>query len=52
MTLDKNDVVQGVNPLNRESEAVQTETIFQQYNELVDQYFKAITKDPKKETKP
>ena len=46
------DVVRGVNPLNRESEAVQTETIIQQYRSLVDEYFKAITKEPKKEAKP
>jgi len=52
VALDKSDVVHGVNPLNRESEAVQSETIIQQYNDLVDQYFKAITKEPKKETKP
>jgi hypothetical protein len=52
VALDKNDVVHGVNPLNRESEAVQGETIIQQYNDLVDQYFKAITKEPKKDTKP
>jgi hypothetical protein len=50
--LDKSDVVKGVNPLNRESEAVQSETIIQQYSDLVDEYFKAITKEPKKEKKP
>jgi hypothetical protein len=38
--------------LNRESEAVQSETIIQQYRGLVEEYFKALTKDPKKETKP
>jgi hypothetical protein len=52
VALDKNDIVHGVNPVNRESEAVQSETMIQQYHDLVDQYFKAITKDPKKETKP
>ena len=52
VALDKSDVVHGVNPLNRESEAVQSETIIQQYNDLVDQYFKAITKEPKKAAKP
>ena len=52
VALDKNDVVHGVNPVNRESEAVQSETMIQQYHDLVDQYFKAITKEPKKETKP
>ncbi len=52
VALDKSDVVQGVNPLNRESEAVQSETIIQQYSDLVDEYFKAITQDPKKAAKP
>ena len=48
VALDKGDVVHGVNPLNRESEAVQSETIIQQYSDLVEKYFKAITKEPKK----
>lgn len=52
VALDKSDVVHDVNPLNRESEAVQGETIIQQYRGLVEEYFKAITKDPKKEAKP
>lgn len=51
VALDKNDVVRGVNPLNRESEAVQGETMIQQYRDLVDEYFKALTKDPKKDAK-
>lgn len=52
VALDKSDVVHGVNPLNRESEAVQGETIIQQYSDLVEEYFKAITKEPKKDAKP
>jgi hypothetical protein len=44
VALDKPDVVQGVNPLNRESDAVQGETPVDQYRELVERYFKAITK--------
>src|SRR5262249_11544764 len=44
VALDKSDVVNGVNPLNRGSEAVQGETIIQQYNALVEEYFKALTK--------
>jgi len=52
VALDKSDVVHGVNPLNRESEAVQGETIIQQYSGLVEEYFKALTKSPKKEAKP
>jgi len=52
VALDKSDVVHGVNPLNRESEAVQSETIIQQYSDLVEEYFKSITKEPKKGAKP
>ncbi|EDY17795.1 hypothetical protein CfE428DRAFT_4534 [Chthoniobacter flavus Ellin428] len=52
VTLDKSDVVHDLNSVNRESEAVQSETIIQQYRGLVEEYFKALTKDPKKETKP
>ena len=52
VALDKSDVVHGVNALNRESEAVQSETIIQQYSDLVEKYFKAITKEPKKDAKP
>jgi len=52
VTLDKSDVVHDLNSVNRESEAVQSETVIQQYRGLVEEYFKAITKDPKKETKP
>jgi hypothetical protein len=47
--LDKPDVVQGVNAVNRESEAVQGETSIEQYSDLVEKYFKALTKDPKKD---
>jgi hypothetical protein len=45
--VDKQDVVEGVQPVNRESSAVQGETGIEQYSEIVDKYFKAITK-PKK----
>jgi len=51
VTLDKADVVEGVKAVNRESEAVQGETTIEQYSDLVEKYFKALTKDPKK-TKP
>jgi hypothetical protein len=44
VALDGADVVNGVNPLNRESEAIQGETPVDQYRELVERYFKAITK--------
>lgn len=51
VALDKPDVVQGVNPVNRESEAVRGETSIEQYSDLVEKYFKALTKDPKKAKK-
>jgi hypothetical protein len=44
VALDGADVVSGVNPLNRESEAIQGEAPVDQYRELVERYFKAITK--------
>ncbi len=48
VALDTPDVVEGVNAVNRESEAVQSETTIEQYSDLVEKYFKALTKDPKK----
>ena len=51
VALDKADVLKEVNAVNRESEAVQGETSLDQYNDLVEKYFKALTRDPKK-TKP
>jgi hypothetical protein len=51
VALDKADVVEGVQAVNRESEAVQGETTIEQYSDLVEKYFKALTNDPKK-TKP
>ncbi len=48
VALDKADVVKGVNAVNRESEAVQGETSLEQYSDLVEKYFKALTKDLKK----
>ena len=44
VALDKPDVVRGVQDANRESEAVQGETSIDQYRDIVDKYFKAITK--------
>ncbi len=52
VTLDKPDVIQGVNPVNRESEAVQGETTIEQYSDIVEKYFKALTKGRKKTDKP
>ncbi len=48
VALDKPDVVQGINAVNRESEAIQGETSLEQYSDLVEKYFKALTRDPKK----
>ena len=42
--VDKQDVVKGVEPVNRESSAVQGEAGIEQYGEIVEKYFKAITK--------
>jgi hypothetical protein len=37
------DVMKGLNPVNRQSAAVSSETVIEEYNDLVDSYFKAIT---------
>jgi hypothetical protein len=52
VALDKADVVNGVNAVNRESEAVQGESMIEQYSDIVEKYFKAITNEPKKPTPP
>jgi hypothetical protein len=39
----KPDVLKGLNPVNRQSAAVSSETVIQEYNTLVDSYFKALT---------
>jgi hypothetical protein len=43
-TLDKSRTLQGVNAVNRESGAVQGEGAIEQYSDLVERYFKAISK--------
>ncbi len=48
VALDKADVVDGVNAVNRESGAVQGEATIEQYSDIVEKYFKAITKPAKK----
>lgn len=48
VALDKPDVVNGVNAVNRESGAVQGETTIEQYSDIVEKYFKAITKPARK----
>jgi hypothetical protein len=37
------DAVKGLNPVNRQSGADSSEAVIQEYNDLVDSYFKAIT---------
>ena len=39
----KADVMKGLNPVNRQSGAVASETVLEEYSALVDNYFKAIT---------
>ena len=42
--VEKGGVADGVKPVDRESDAVQGETPIGQYRDLVEKYFKAITK--------
>ena len=44
IAFDKPDVVKGIQSVNRESDAVTSETVVEEYRDLVDTYFKAITK--------
>ncbi|MBA4147536.1 MAG: hypothetical protein H0X66_05420 [Verrucomicrobia bacterium] len=44
VAFDKPDVVKGIKSVNRESDAVTSETVVEEYRDLVDKYFKAITK--------
>ena len=44
LVLDKSDVLKGLNPVNRQSGAVAAESVIEEYNEVVEKYFKAITK--------
>ena len=41
--VEKADVMKGLNPINRQSGAVASETVLEEYSALVDNYFKAIT---------
>ena len=41
--VDKSDVMKGLNPVNRQSGAVSSETVIEEYNDVVENYFKAIT---------
>ena len=40
---DKAEAMKGLNPVNRQSGAVSSETALEEYSDLVDTYFKAIT---------
>jgi ElaB/YqjD/DUF883 family membrane-anchored ribosome-binding protein len=40
---EKPDAMKNLNPVNRQSAAVASETVVDQYNEVVENYFKAIT---------
>jgi len=43
------DVVRGLNPVNRQSGAVSSETVIEEYNDVVEHYFKTITAQPKEQ---
>ena len=43
-TISESDVLKDMKPVTRDSEAAQGESSFEQYHEIVDRYFKAITK--------
>jgi ElaB/YqjD/DUF883 family membrane-anchored ribosome-binding protein len=43
-SFEKPDAVNGVKPVNRKSEAVTSESTVDQYSDIVDQYFKKISK--------
>jgi len=40
---DQADSIKGLNPVNRQSGAVASETVIEEYNDVVESYFKAIT---------
>jgi hypothetical protein len=44
VAIEGTDVVRGMTDTSRESEAIQGETTVDQYRDIVDKYFKAITK--------
>jgi hypothetical protein len=41
--IEKSDAMKGLNPVNRQSGAVASETVLEEYNDVVENYFKAIT---------
>lgn len=42
--LDKTDAMKNLKPVNRQSGAVTSESLFEEYSDIVDKYFKAIVK--------
>ena len=44
VAVDKADVLRGLKPVNRQSGAVNSESLFEEYSDVVEKYFKAITK--------
>jgi hypothetical protein len=47
-SVENPDVVNGLNPINRHSAANSTETEIEEYNDVVDSYFKTITTSKEK----
>ncbi len=47
--VDKPDVMKGLNPVNRKSGAVSSETVIEEYNDVVENYFRALTTKKEKE---
>ena len=43
LTPGRPDALKGLNPVNRQSAAVSSETVIEEYNDVVENYFKAIT---------
>jgi hypothetical protein len=41
--IEKADAMKGLNPVNRQSGAVSSEAVIEEYNDVVENYFKAIT---------
>jgi len=48
--IEKSDAMKGLNPVNRQSGAVSSETVIEEYNDVVENYFKTIT--TRKENSP
>jgi hypothetical protein len=42
-TTEKSEALKGLNPINRQSGAVNSESLIEEYSDVVDTYFKAIT---------